>query len=167
MPDGPVDGVGLMAAADFVVGLGGVMLREAAALGTPAYTLSSSAGPVEASLLADGRLTRAAGPDDILLRKKDTRTALGLPRDPWLFADGCSSWRAAAPGGRASAASSRTPRTSPRRRWSDRPQSRCVAEATVAASPACTGGPTTVSPPALGGPTGGTVWRQHSVARQR
>ena len=57
VPDGPVDGVGLMAAADFVVGLGGVMLREAAALGTPAYTLSASAGPVEASLLGDGRLT--------------------------------------------------------------------------------------------------------------
>ncbi len=87
VPDGPVDGVGLMAAADFVVGLGGAMLREAAALGTPAYTLSSSAGAVEASLLADGRLTRAAGPDDILLRKKDTRTASAPPRDPWLFAD--------------------------------------------------------------------------------
>jgi predicted glycosyltransferase len=87
VPDGPVDGVGLMTAADFVVGLGGAMLREAAALGTPAYTLSSSAGAVEASLLADGRLTRAAGPDDILLRKKDTRTASAPPRDPWLFAD--------------------------------------------------------------------------------
>ena len=28
-----------------------------------------------------------SGPDDIVLRKKDTRTALALPRDPWLFAD--------------------------------------------------------------------------------
>ena len=73
VPDGPVDGVGLLAAADFVVGVGGVMLREAAALGTPAYTLSRSAGPVEASLLADGRLKRVAGPDEIILRKKDTR----------------------------------------------------------------------------------------------
>ena len=87
VPDGPVDGVGLLAAADFVVGAGGVMLREAAALGTPAYTLSPSAGPVEASLLADGRLRRVTGPDDIVLRKKDLRTALALPRDPWLFAD--------------------------------------------------------------------------------
>ena len=86
-PDGPVDGVGLLAAADFVVGAGGVMLREAAALGTPAYTLSPSAGPVEASLLADGRLRRVTGPDDIVLRKKDLRTALALPRDPRLFAD--------------------------------------------------------------------------------
>jgi predicted glycosyltransferase len=87
VPDGPVDGVGLLAAADFVVGLGGVMLREAAALGTPAYTLARSAGPVEASLLGDGRLRRVAGPDDIALRRKDLRTALSRPRDPALFAD--------------------------------------------------------------------------------
>ncbi len=86
-PDGPVDGVGLLAAADFVLGAGGAMLREAAALATPAYTLSSSAGPVEASLLSDGRLRRVTGPDDIVVRKKDLRTAIALPRDPWLFAD--------------------------------------------------------------------------------
>jgi len=87
VPEGPADGVGLMAAADFVVGLGGVMLREAAALGTPAYTLSASAGPVEASLLADGRLIRVAAADDIALRKKDTRTTVAAPRDPGLFCD--------------------------------------------------------------------------------
>jgi uncharacterized protein len=87
VPDGSVDGIGLLAAADFVVGLGGVMLREAAALGTPAYTLSSSAGPVEASLLADGRLKRVADAGDVVLRKKDTRTSVALPRDPTLFAD--------------------------------------------------------------------------------
>ena len=43
------------------------MLREAAALGTPAYTLSRSAGPVEASLLGrrppqDGSPTPATSP---------------------------------------------------------------------------------------------------------
>jgi predicted glycosyltransferase len=87
VPEGPVDGVGLLAAADFFVGLGGAMLREAAALGTPAYTLSPSAGAVEAALLADGRLKRATGPDDIVLCTKDTRTATFEPRDPGLFAD--------------------------------------------------------------------------------
>jgi len=87
VPDVPVDGVGLLAAADFVVGLGGAMLREAAALGTPAYTLSPSAGAVETALLADGRLKRVMGPDDIVLRAKDTRTAAFEPRDPGLFAD--------------------------------------------------------------------------------
>jgi hypothetical protein len=75
-----------MAAADFVVGAGGAMLREAAALGTPAYTLSHSAGPVEASLLADGRLRRVADAAEITLRKKDTRTVAAPPRDPGLFA---------------------------------------------------------------------------------
>ncbi|HQF53048.1 MAG TPA: DUF354 domain-containing protein [Thermoleophilia bacterium] len=87
IPDGLTDAVGVLAAADFVVGLGGAMLREAAALGTPAYTLSTSADPVEASLLGDGRLRRIVGPDDIALRKKDRRTAVSVPRDPWLFAD--------------------------------------------------------------------------------
>jgi predicted glycosyltransferase len=87
VPDGPIDGVGLVAAADFVVGLGGAMLREAAALGTPAYTLTPPTGAVEAALLADGRLTRAQEPDDVVLRKKDTRTASSPPRDPRLFAD--------------------------------------------------------------------------------
>jgi predicted glycosyltransferase len=87
VPDGPCDGVGLLAAADFVVGVGGAMLREAAALGTPAYTLSASAGPVEASLLADGRWRRAESADDIALRKKETRTTLTQPRDPGVFVD--------------------------------------------------------------------------------
>ena len=63
------------------------MVREAAALGTPAYTLAPSAGPVEASLLGDGRLKRVSAAEDISLRKKDTRTTTALPRDPWLFAD--------------------------------------------------------------------------------
>jgi predicted glycosyltransferase len=87
VPDGPVDGVGLLAAADFVVGLGGAMLREAVALGTPAYTLSSSAAPVEASLLADGRLRRVASAGDVALRKKDTTMTSSPSRDPGLFAD--------------------------------------------------------------------------------
>ncbi len=87
VPGGPVDGVGLLAAADFVVGGGGAMLREAVALGTPAYTLAPSAGPVEAALLGDGRLLRVTTPGAIVLRKKDTRTSVSLPRDPWLFAD--------------------------------------------------------------------------------
>lgn len=87
VPDGSIDAVALLAAADFVVGLDGVMLREAAALATPAYTLSRSAGPVEAALLGDGRLRRIASADDVVLRKKDTRTAVSRPRDPVLFAD--------------------------------------------------------------------------------
>jgi predicted glycosyltransferase len=89
-PDGPVlDGASLIAAADFVLGSGGVMAREAAALGTPAYTLSRRApAAVDAALLAEGRLRRAARADDIELRKKsDARTTQTTPRDPAVFVD--------------------------------------------------------------------------------
>jgi predicted glycosyltransferase len=89
-PDGPVlDGASLIAAADFVLGGGGVMAREAAALGTPAYTVSlEPPAAVDAALLAEGRQCRAASADDVELRKKgDARTALTTPRDPALFVD--------------------------------------------------------------------------------
>lgn len=87
VPDGPVDGVGLIAAADFVVGQGGAMTREAAALGTPAYIMTARrTTAVDAALLDDGRLRYVRTADDIELRKKDTRTARQAPRDPSLFA---------------------------------------------------------------------------------
>ena len=87
-PDGPVEGVGLIAAADFVLADGGVMTREAAALGTPAYTVSLRApAAVDAALLADGRLKRAVTPEDVLQKKKRARSALTAPRDPQLFVD--------------------------------------------------------------------------------
>ena len=89
-PDGPVlDGASLIATADFVLGVGGIMAREAAALGTPAYTVSRApAADVDAALLAAGRLRRVAAIDDIELRKKgDARTAQASPRDPALFVD--------------------------------------------------------------------------------
>jgi predicted glycosyltransferase len=80
---------GLVAAADFVLGAGGVMAREAAALGTPAYTLAlEPPAAVDAALLAAGRLRRAASAEDVELRKKgDARTTQALPRDPALFVD--------------------------------------------------------------------------------
>jgi len=89
-PDGPVfDGASLIAAADFVLGAGGIMAREAAALGTPAYTVSRRPpAAVDAALLAEGRLRRVAAIDDIELRKKgDARTAQAAPRDPSIFVD--------------------------------------------------------------------------------
>ena len=87
-PDGPVlDGVSLIAAADLVLGAGGVMAREAAALGTPAYTVSQRPpAAVDAALLAEGRLRRALNAADIELRKKrDARTLQLDPRDPAVF----------------------------------------------------------------------------------
>jgi len=89
-PDGPVvGGASLIAAADFVIGAGGVMAREAAALGTPAYTVSlKTPAAVDAALLTAGRLRKAARTEDIELHKKgDVRTTQALPRDPALFVD--------------------------------------------------------------------------------
>ncbi len=85
-----VDAASLIAAADFVLGASGVMTREAAALGTPAYTVSRlPVAAVDAALLADGRLKRAVAAGDVLLKKKDGRTAppAAAPRDPMIFVD--------------------------------------------------------------------------------
>jgi predicted glycosyltransferase len=104
-PDGPVlGGASLIAAADFVLGTGGVMAREAAALGTPAYTVSlEPPAAVDAALLAQGRLRRATGADDIELTKKgDARTTQALPRDPDLFVDRLLELARRRSGGRAS-----------------------------------------------------------------
>jgi len=88
VPDGPVDGVSLIAAADFVLGTGGAMEREAAALGTPAYTLSSrTPGAVDAALLAEGRIGSVVSVEDVVLRKKNSRAAQASLRDPSLFVD--------------------------------------------------------------------------------
>jgi predicted glycosyltransferase len=59
VPSGPVDGIGLIAGADFVLGASGAMPREAVALGTPAYTVSRrSRSAMDAALLAQDRLRR-------------------------------------------------------------------------------------------------------------
>jgi predicted glycosyltransferase len=87
-PEGHVDSIGLIAAADFVLGDGGIMTREAAALGTPAYTVAKSVlTAVDRSLLKAGRLRLVTGPDDLSLKKKDSRTATLEPRDPQVFVD--------------------------------------------------------------------------------
>jgi len=90
VPDGAVDGIGLIAAADFLLGAGGAMPREAVALGTPAYTVSRRPpSAVDAALMAEGRLRRAEMVEDIVLEKKDRRGDLlpATPRDPQLFVD--------------------------------------------------------------------------------
>ena len=106
-PDGPVlDGASLIAAADFVLGGGGVMTREAAALGTPAYTVSR--GPpaaVDAALLADGRLRQAPEAERRRAQEEERRADdATTPRDPALFVDRLLELATAAPRRRASAA---------------------------------------------------------------
>jgi len=87
-PRGPVDGVGLIAAADFVLGAGGAMEREAAALGTPAYTVSRrSPAAVDAALIAEGRIHVVARAEDVVIHKKDPRVLQTSLRDPSFFVD--------------------------------------------------------------------------------
>jgi predicted glycosyltransferase len=87
-PPGPVDTASLLAAADFVLGGGGVIEREAAALGTPAYTLRAlPASAVDAVLRREGRIRRVTAAGEIELRKKDSRTLPGARRDPGIFVE--------------------------------------------------------------------------------
>lgn len=88
VPQSAVDGLSLIAAADFVIGAGGTMNREAVALGTPAYTMfAGRLGAVDERLIGEGRLRRAYKADDVEIAKKDPRAAAAAPRDPQLFVD--------------------------------------------------------------------------------
>jgi uncharacterized protein len=87
VPERPVDGPSLVAAADLVVSAGGTMNREAAALGTPAYTpFAGRLGAVDRSLIADGRLRRLESPDDLALEPKPA-VARPPTRDPEALLD--------------------------------------------------------------------------------
>jgi hypothetical protein len=65
------DGVELISNADLVVSAGGTMNREAAVLGTPAYTIfAGRLGAVDQELIRRGLLTQVTKPEDVALRKK-------------------------------------------------------------------------------------------------
>jgi predicted glycosyltransferase len=86
VPERVVDAQSLIAYADLVVSGGGTMIREAAALGTPAYTIfSGRVGGVDESLIAAGRLRTLSEPGDIELRKRDADLGVRTPRDPALL----------------------------------------------------------------------------------
>ncbi|HJU48615.1 MAG TPA: DUF354 domain-containing protein [Gaiellaceae bacterium] len=58
VPEKPVDGTALLAAADLVVGAGGTMTREAALLGTPTYTVfMPELAAVDVELMRRGAIT--------------------------------------------------------------------------------------------------------------
>jgi predicted glycosyltransferase len=87
VPERPVDGPSLVAAADLVVSAGGTMNREAAALGVPAYTpFAARLGAVDRRLIDEGRLRRLERPEDLELRHRDRGPAPPL-RDPEVLLD--------------------------------------------------------------------------------
>jgi predicted glycosyltransferase len=89
VPEQAVDAQSLIALADLVVGAGGTMNREAAALGTPVYTIfSGRMGAVDAALISAGRLVPLDDPGRIELRKRDSQPGPRDPRDPFVLVDG-------------------------------------------------------------------------------
>lgn len=71
IPEGVLDVTSLMKSADLVLSAGGTMNREAAAFGTPAYTVFAGAmGAVDRVLIADGRLVEVHRPEDVVVVPK-------------------------------------------------------------------------------------------------
>ena len=66
-----LDAPSLIRSADLIVSAGGTMNREAAVLGTPAYTIfAGEQGAVDDDLIERGLLTRADKPEDIVFARK-------------------------------------------------------------------------------------------------
>ena len=86
VPEHAVDAQSLVALADLVVSAGGTMNREAAALGTPAYTtFTGRLGAVDEGLLREGRIVRLTDPQTLRLEKRDPTAGMRLKRDPRLL----------------------------------------------------------------------------------
>jgi len=66
IPEAPLDGLSLLAAADVAISGGGTMNREAALLGTPAYSIfTGPAGALDQELIRTGRLTAIRSADTV------------------------------------------------------------------------------------------------------
>jgi predicted glycosyltransferase len=71
VPTRAVDGRSLVALADVLVSAGGTMNREAAALGTPVWSMfEGRLGAVDEKLAREGNLRLLSSPDDVVLEKK-------------------------------------------------------------------------------------------------
>jgi uncharacterized protein len=70
VPERAVDGRSLAALADLVVSAGGTMIREAAVLGTPVWSIfEGRPGAVDEQLVREGRLRFLRDPTDIVVEK--------------------------------------------------------------------------------------------------
>lgn len=89
VPERAVDAQSLIAFSDVVVSAGGTMNREAAALGTPVYTIfTGRLGAVDEHLIAERRLSHLARPQELELRKRAEAPGVRSPRDPQLLVQG-------------------------------------------------------------------------------
>ena len=87
VPDHAVDAQSLIGSSDLVVGAGGTINREAAALGVPVYTtFAGRLGGVDEALIRQGRLRPLTDPRDLELVKRHG-DAGRVRRDPRLMLD--------------------------------------------------------------------------------
>ena len=77
VPEHAIDAQSLIAHADLVISAGGTMNREAVALGVPVYTtFEGRLGAVDERLIAEGRLRKLAGVEELELPQARARGAL-------------------------------------------------------------------------------------------
>jgi len=70
IPERAVDGRSLAALADLVVSAGGTMIREAAVLGTPVWSIfEGRLGAVDEQLVAEGRVRLLRDPQELVVKK--------------------------------------------------------------------------------------------------
>ena len=78
VPDRAVDGRSLAALADLVVSAGGTMIREAAVLGTPTWSIfEGRRGGVDERLAAEGRIRFLRDPDELVVEKAGPKLRRG------------------------------------------------------------------------------------------
>jgi predicted glycosyltransferase len=84
VPDRALDGASLVALADVLVSAGGTMNREAAVMGTPAFSIfEGRLGAVDEMLIREGRLRMLEDPEQVEVVKKDPASLRDrVRRDP-------------------------------------------------------------------------------------
>ena len=83
VPEHAVDGRSLAAFADLVVSAGGTMIREAAVLGTPVWSIfEGRLGAVDELLIAEGRVHFLRDPADLVIEKAPALRERRGRRDP-------------------------------------------------------------------------------------
>jgi uncharacterized protein len=89
VPEHAIDAQSLIANADLVISAGGTMNREAVALGVPVYTtFEGRLGAVDERLIAEGRLRKLAGVEQLDLGRRDRAiTEARVRRDPGILVE--------------------------------------------------------------------------------
>jgi uncharacterized protein len=83
LPERAVDGRSLAALADLVVSAGGTMIREAAVLGTPVWSIfEGRLGAVDEQLMAEGRVRFLRDPEELVVEKAPAQRERRGRRDP-------------------------------------------------------------------------------------